>query len=94
MVINTHNIDVHIRTKALARLFNSYVDMTLNCDLFQTLNIYVDNTSITMDYPLVKHQLNCLFANNNTTDEDIYPPIISRISEAQLRHKLLNRYVP
>ena len=41
--------------------------------------------------PLEKYQDNYLFANNSTTDEDISPPTISEIIEAQLRHRLFSK---
>ena len=83
MDTNTCNINVHIQTNVLAWLFNNYVDMTLDSNPFQTLNVYVDNTSTTIDNPLVRHQVSHLFANNSTVDKDIYPPTISEITEAQ-----------
>ena len=93
MDINTCNINVHIRTKALARLFSSYVYMTLNSDPFKALDVYVDNTSTTMDNPLTRHQVNHLLDNNSTADEDIliYPPTSSEITEAQHRHKMFSK---
>ena len=45
-----------------------------------------------MDNPLVKHQVKYLFVNNSTTDEDIYPPTISEITEAQNRHNLFSKH--
>ena len=93
MDINTLNSNVHCPTKALARLFNSYVDMTLKSNPFQTPNVYVDNMGTAMDILLVKHQVNHLFANNSTTDQDIYPPTASEIAEAQHRHKLFSNYL-
>ena len=41
----------------------------------------------------MKYQVNYLFANNSTTDEDIYPPTISEITEAQHRYKLFSNYL-
>ena len=64
----------------------------LSSNLFQTLNIYVNNMATTKKNPLVKHKIEHLFTNNTTTDNDIYPPTLYEIIEAQHRYKLFSKY--
>ena len=71
---------------------NSYVDTTEESDPFQTLDVDVPHTSAKVDDPLVQCQVKYLFANNSSTDEEIYPPTISEIAEAQSSHHLFSKY--
>ena len=44
------------------------------------------------DKPLVQQQLQYIFTNNSSRDEEIYPPAISEMSEAQASHHICSKY--
>ena len=46
---NTHTINMYYCMKALARLFNRYVETTPHSNRFQTIDVYVDKMGTTMD---------------------------------------------
>jgi hypothetical protein len=57
----------------------------------KTINVCVDCT-LWENNPLAQHQVTHLFANTRSTDEDIYPSIISEITETQAKHQLFSKY--
>ena len=90
--VNTRNINVHARMKTFTQSFNSYVENTDVYDPFQTLYAHETCVDVTRDNPSVQQQGKYLFANNSSTDEEIYPPTISEIAEAQSSHHLFSKY--
>ena len=71
--------------KVIARLFKSYVDMTLNSNQVQTHDAYIGHMGTKTDITLTQYQVRHMFANNSSTNKELYPPTISEITEAQTK---------